>query len=122
MTERPQLLLIYSDSTYAVTCARYFRRQGWEVHLVTTASEAFVRAESLRPNAIVFETHASQRACAQVAEVFPDATLICVAGQESHTELWRNQHGSALHFDRTAGVAALAKIVIARTAMSFQAA
>ncbi len=34
---RPLLLLAYADSAHAAQCGRYFRRHGWEVHLVASA-------------------------------------------------------------------------------------
>jgi CheY-like chemotaxis protein len=56
MTFRPRLVLAYADSARAALSSRYFRRLGWEVHLVNSGPEARRLACALRPQAIVMET------------------------------------------------------------------
>src|SRR5437763_8367400 len=49
---RPRLLLAYSDSAHASRCVRYFRRLGWEVHMVASGVEAQRLAGELMPQVI----------------------------------------------------------------------
>ncbi len=53
--ERPRLLLAYSDSAHASRCVRYFRRLGWEVHMVASGVEAQRLAGELMPQVIVLD-------------------------------------------------------------------
>src|SRR5437763_8521351 len=53
--DRPRLLLAYSDSAHASRCVRYFRRLGWEVHMVASGAEAQRLSTELLPQAIVFD-------------------------------------------------------------------
>jgi CheY-like chemotaxis protein len=52
---RPRMLLGYSDSAHAARCVRYFRRLGWEVHMVASGAEAQRLANDLLPQAIVLD-------------------------------------------------------------------
>lgn len=52
---RPLLLLGYADSAYAARVSRYFRRHGWEVHLVTSGMEVRRLVRFLTPAAVVLE-------------------------------------------------------------------
>jgi hypothetical protein len=50
---RPRMVLTYTDSAHAARCGRYFRRLGWEVHLVASAAEARRLSSSLSPSVVV---------------------------------------------------------------------
>src|SRR6516162_587040 len=54
---RPRMLLAYSDSAHAARCVRYFRRLGWEVHMVASGAEAQRLANQLLPHAIVLDVN-----------------------------------------------------------------
>src|SRR5947209_20391828 len=54
---RPRLLLAYSDSAHASRCVRYFRRLGWEVHMVNSGAEAQRLAGELMPEVIVLDVN-----------------------------------------------------------------
>jgi DNA-binding response OmpR family regulator len=49
------MLLAYSDSAHAARCVRYFRRLGWEVHMVASGAEAQRLAAELLPQVIVLD-------------------------------------------------------------------
>ena len=53
--DRPRLLLAYSDSAHASRCVRFFRRLGWEVHMVASGAEAQRLAVELMPQVIVLD-------------------------------------------------------------------
>jgi DNA-binding response OmpR family regulator len=52
----PRLVLAYADSAHAALSCRYFRRQGWEVHLASSGAEARRLAEALAPDVVVLDT------------------------------------------------------------------
>lgn len=52
---RPRLLFAHVDSAHAAQCSRFFRRQGWEVHLVTSAEEVHHLVEVLNPHVVVVD-------------------------------------------------------------------
>lgn len=52
---RPRLLFAHVDSAHAAQCSRFFRRQGWEVHLVTSADEVHRLVRILNPQAVVVD-------------------------------------------------------------------
>jgi DNA-binding response OmpR family regulator len=52
---RPCLVLAHTEAVYAALCSRYFRRLGWEVHLVGTGLEARHLARVLDPNFVVLD-------------------------------------------------------------------
>jgi DNA-binding response OmpR family regulator len=53
---RPRLLLGYADSAHASGCARHFRRQGWEVHLIPSGSDTRRLASDLIPRVVIVDT------------------------------------------------------------------
>ncbi len=115
MSDRPQLLLVYSDSMYAVTCARYFRRQGWEVHLAATVKEAISRAPSLCPETVIVEMSTGRGKCEsdQIAEAFPEAALVVLTPDRMEEEPTISQQGAAVFVSRRDGIPALAETVLA---------
>ncbi len=52
---RPRLLLAYADSAHASRTVRYFRRLGWEVHMVASGAEATRLADELAPQVAVVD-------------------------------------------------------------------
>jgi DNA-binding response OmpR family regulator len=52
---RPSLLLAYTDGAYASQCGRYFRRLGWEVHMVSSVTEARELARQIHPDVIAVD-------------------------------------------------------------------
>jgi ActR/RegA family two-component response regulator len=53
---RPRLLLGYADSAHASQCARYFRRQGWEVHLIPSGVDTRRLALENAPRLVILDT------------------------------------------------------------------
>jgi len=53
---RPRLVLGYVDSVHASQCARYFRRQGWEVHLIPSGVDARRLALDSPPRVVILDT------------------------------------------------------------------
>lgn len=53
---RPALVFAYVDSAHAARCGRYFRRLGWEVHLVNCASEAVRLAGAIGARVLVMDS------------------------------------------------------------------
>lgn len=52
---RPRMVLGYIDSAHAAQCGRFFRRQGWEVHLVASAAEVHQLVRELTPEVVVVD-------------------------------------------------------------------
>lgn len=79
-TYRPVLILAYADSAHAVQCGRYFRRLGWEVHLVASATEARRLALETNPRVIVLDTDLPDEsgwlACAKMTHEDPSRRII----------------------------------------------
>jgi DNA-binding response OmpR family regulator len=50
------VVLAYADSEYAASCCRYFRRQGWKVHLAGSSAEVRRLMKSLRTGVLVLDT------------------------------------------------------------------
>jgi CheY-like chemotaxis protein len=60
---RPRMLLAYSDSAHAARCVRYFRRLGWEVHMVASGVESQRLAAELLPHVIVLDADLPDESC-----------------------------------------------------------
>ena len=54
--QRPLMIFAYADSAHAAQCGRYFRRLGWEVHLVASAAEARRLSQMTNPRVVVLDT------------------------------------------------------------------
>ena len=55
LPSHPRLLLAYTDSAHASRCVRYFRRLGWEVHMVASGAEAQRLAVEMAPHVVVVD-------------------------------------------------------------------
>ena len=55
MDSRPCMILAYVDSAFAARWGRFFRRQGWAVHLAPDATEARRLTRLLAPTAVVID-------------------------------------------------------------------
>jgi len=53
---RPRLLLGYADSAHASQWARFFRRQGWEVHLIPSGVDARRLVLDSPPRVVILDT------------------------------------------------------------------
>jgi len=53
---RPRLVLGYVDSVHASQCARYFRRQGWEVHLIPSGVDTRRLVLDSPPRVVILDT------------------------------------------------------------------
>ena len=52
---RPRMLLAVANSAYAAECGRYFRRNGWEVHVVVDGAEFQQQVELYCPGVLVLD-------------------------------------------------------------------
>ena len=102
-THRPLMLLGYVDSAHAALCGRHFRRLGWEVHLVSSAAEAYRFLLTNSPRAIVLDTELPDEtgwlACAKLRLEDTNSRLFLLAPQR--TPQGMNQIGQI----RVAGLA-----------------
>src|SRR5262245_4719698 len=55
-TIRTRIVFAYVDSAHAVKCGRFFRRQGWEVHLVAGGSRLYQFLQTLSPSVLVIDS------------------------------------------------------------------
>ena len=82
---RPRLLLAYSDSAHASQCVRYFRRLGWEVHMVASGVEAQRLVGELSPQVIVLDVDLPDESgwlsAAKIRLLPPDRRVVLLAAQ-----------------------------------------
>jgi CheY-like chemotaxis protein len=82
---RPRLLFAYSDSAHATRCVRYFRRQGWEVHMVASGCEAQRLAAELMPQVIVLDVDLPDESgwlsAAKIRLLPPDQRVVLLAAE-----------------------------------------
>jgi CheY-like chemotaxis protein len=82
---RPRLLLAYSDSAHASRCVRFFRRLGWEVHMVASGVEAQRLAGELMPRVIVLDVELPDEtgwlSAAKIRIAPPEQRVILLAGE-----------------------------------------
>jgi DNA-binding response OmpR family regulator len=80
MDRRPRLLVVYTDSVYAVHCSRFFRRRGWDVHLAASGDEACELIGSLVPTAVVVDGELpeenAREICARITREHPGLTVV----------------------------------------------
>ncbi len=93
LTHRPVMILAYADSAHAARCGRYFRRLGWEVHLVASAAEARKLAGNTNPRVIVLDTELPDESgwltCAKLMNEDPNRRVILLAPERT-PELMQN--------------------------------
>ena len=53
---RPRMVFAYVDSAHAAQCGRFFRRNGWEVHLVADGFQAQRLVEYVGSSILVLDT------------------------------------------------------------------
>jgi CheY-like chemotaxis protein len=82
---RPRLLFAYSDSAHASRCVRYFRRQGWQVHMVASGAEAQRLAAELKPEVIVLDVDLPDESgwlsAAKIRLLPPDERVVLLAAE-----------------------------------------
>jgi DNA-binding NarL/FixJ family response regulator len=84
---RPLMILGYADSAHAAQCGRYFRRLGWEVRLVASATEVRRLLETFSPRAIVLDTELPDEsgwlACAKIMHEDPSRYVVLLTPDAS---------------------------------------
>jgi CheY-like chemotaxis protein len=113
---RPRLLLAYSDSAHASRCVRFFRRLGWEVHMVASGVEAQRLAGELMPRVIVLDVELPDEtgwlSAAKIAIAPPEQRVILLAGHvDEHLQQRAQSLGVAGLVRRSDGPEALAPLV-----------
>src|SRR5205807_8268820 len=90
---RPLMILAYVDSAHAAKCGRYFRRLGWEVHLVASAAEARRLAATVHPQVTVLDTELPDESgwltCAKLTHEDPTRKVVLLAPNRT-TEAMHN--------------------------------
>lgn len=85
MNVRPCLVLGYVRSDFASRWGRFFRRQGWEVHLAANADEARRLTDVLDPTAVVLDVEMPDEsgwlASAKLTFDHPDAKVVLVGSR-----------------------------------------
>lgn len=85
MNDRPCLILGYVRSEFASRWGRFFRRQGWEVHLAANAAEARRLTLILDPTAVVLDVEMPDEsgwlASAKLTCELPDVKVILVGSR-----------------------------------------
>lgn len=85
MNDRPCLILGYVRSEFASRWGRFFRRQGWEVHLAAEAAEARRLANILSPSAVVLDVDMPDEsgwlASAKLTAEHPHAKILLVGSR-----------------------------------------
>src|SRR4051812_47272387 len=86
---RPRMLLAYSETAHASRCVRFFRRQGWEVHMVPFGAEAQRLADVLEPQVVVLDLNLPDESgwlsCAKILLGRPDQRVILLSGAVSES-------------------------------------
>ena len=86
-TFRPRMIFAYVDSEHAARCGRYFRRLGWEVHLVASAEEARRLAAASGVDVIVLDVDLPDESgwltCAKMTRENPTLPIILLAPDRS---------------------------------------
>jgi DNA-binding response OmpR family regulator len=85
MNDRPCLILGYVKSEFASRWGRFFRRQGWEVHLAADAGEARRLTHSLAPTAVVLDVEMPDEtgwlAAAKMTQESPEVKILLVGAR-----------------------------------------
>ena len=104
MNERPCLILGYVKSEFASRWGRYFRRQGWEVHLAAIADEARRLASVLAPLAVVLDVEMPDEsgwlAAAKLTRERPDVKVLLVGSRAPKRTTDIADVGAAAWLDR----------------------
>jgi DNA-binding response OmpR family regulator len=114
---QPRLVLAYADSAHAALSCRYFRRQGWEVHLANSGCEARRLARALAPRVVVLDTDLRDESgwltCAKLVAESPDQKVVLVTPTlESDSVAFADFVGAAALVLRSAGAVALVDEVL----------
>jgi DNA-binding response OmpR family regulator len=85
MNNRPCLILGYVSSEFASRWGRFFRRQGWEVHLAADAGEARRLTLCLTPTAVVLDVEMPDEtgwlASAKLTQECPEIKVLLVGSR-----------------------------------------
>jgi CheY-like chemotaxis protein len=115
--DRPRLLLAYSDSAHASRTVRYFRRLGWEVHMVASGAEAQRLAGELMPQVVVLDVNLPDEtgwlSAAKIRIAPPDQRIVLLAEHVDPQDCQRAESlGVAGIVCRADGPEALASLAI----------
>ncbi len=111
------MLLAYTDSAHAARCVRYFRRQGWEVHMVASGALVQRLANELLPEVVVLDADLPDESgwlsAAKIRLAPPDHRVILLVGDiDRHTSERAHSLGLAGVVRRADGPEALAALVL----------
>jgi len=117
LAKQPRVVLAYADSTYAALCCRYFRRQGVQVHLASSGTEARRLARTLAPGALVLDTKLHDESgwltCAKLVAENGGVRVVLVAPELNRQSLALADFvGASALVPREAGAEALADEVL----------
>jgi DNA-binding response OmpR family regulator len=105
---KPRLVLAYVDSTHAALSCRHLRRQGWEVHLASSAGEARRLTLELAPQVLVLDTELPDESgwliCAKLLAANLNLQVVLVGPKASTEDLKRADFvGAFTLIERSAG-------------------
>jgi len=112
-----RLVLAYADSTYAALSCRFFRRQGLQVHLASSAAEARRLVRVLAPSVLVLDTNLRDESgwltCAKLVAEHRELRVVLVAPESScESRALADFVGAAALVAREAGAAVLVDEVL----------
>jgi len=113
------MLLAYSDSAHAARCVRYFRRLGWEVHMVASGALAQRLANELAPQAVVLDADLPDESgwlsAAKIGLLPPEHRIVLLADRADEQSLERTRSlGIAGLVARDEGPEAVAALIAGR--------
>jgi DNA-binding response OmpR family regulator len=119
LCSKPRLVFGYVDSTHAALSCRSLRRQGWEVHLASSAAEARRLTQALDPEVIVLDTDLRDESgwltCAKLVAENPERPVVLVAPDAgSENQKLAAFAGASTLVARGAGPAALVDEILGR--------
>jgi DNA-binding response OmpR family regulator len=116
----PRVVLAHADSAYAALSCRYFRRQGMQVNLASSAAEARRLVRKLAPKVLVLDTSLRDESgwltCAKVIAEDCDQRVVLVAPEaSSENQALADFVGASALVPRGAGPGTLVEEVLGGT-------
>jgi DNA-binding response OmpR family regulator len=114
---RPRLLLGYADSAHASQWARFFRRQGWEVHLIPSGVDTRRLVFDSDARVVILDTELPDESgwltAAKILLDRPEQKIFLVGPERTAaSERFASFLGAAGYFTRDDSPAALAEEVL----------
>jgi DNA-binding response OmpR family regulator len=86
MDGRPRLLYVYANSEHAVLCSRFFRRQGWNVHLAMSPEDGVRLADVLSPAVVMLDSELPgdcvAQASSRIERAHPEQKVVILSRED----------------------------------------